>query len=334
MGKKILIIGLGSIGKRHLKNLRELGFNDISVVSRSKNHGRLVDKNLCFTTIEEACKKNKYDIAVIATPTARHLSDMRKIIGFGIKHIYLEKPISNNMENVYDMLETIKKYSVNVNVGYDLRFDLGLIKVKELISKQAVGTIVSFLAEVGQYLPDWRKGIDYRHCMSAKKELGGGVMLDLIHEFDYIEWLFGPIKEILGKYSKKSDLEIETEDISINLIETASGILGTLHLDYLQKELSRSCKIIGDKGTIIWDYKNAFVAWNSIKDGSWEKYDYSHFKRNDRFIEAIRAFMEGCSNSDEYQKDRRLVSFEEGISSLKLVEFAKKSNQLKKVLKV
>lgn len=334
MDKKILIVGLGSIGKRHLTNLRELGFNDISVVSRRKEHGKLIDATNCFSTIEDAFENKEFNISIIATPTACHLDDMKKVINFGIKNIYLEKPISNNLENVFNMQKIIQEHSINVNIGYDLRFDTGLLKVKELLSTRQIGSIVSFMSEVGQYLPDWRKGSDYRQDMSAKKELGGGVMLDLIHEFDYLQWLFGPISEIIGKNGKKSNLEIETEDISINLMETASGVIGTLHLDYLQKELSRSCKIIGDKGTIIWDYKNAFVSWNSIEDSSWVKYDYSHIQRNDRFLEVMRVFIEGCDIVDESYKDNRLVSFEEGIISLKLVEFAKKSNQIKKVLKI
>jgi predicted dehydrogenase len=319
---KILIIGLGSIGKRHLKNLIYLGYNDIVLVRR--NGLVLPDfPNLkTYATINKACENNNFTHVIISTPTSMHFDNFTKISKFEIKNIYIEKPITNEVDKAIEIEEITLNKNLNVSVGFDLHFDLGLNKVKDLLEKGIVGNVCSFQVEVGQYLPDWRPNQDYRLGMSAKKELGGGVMLDLIHEFDYVNWLFGPIDSIFGLNTQISNLDIETEDVSINLVKTKKGVLGVVYLDYLQKTLSRNCKIVGDNGSIFWNYKESTVEWFTHKNQSVKKFEYKDYERNNRFISILKSFMESSLTS----KDSRLSNIENSIKSLNLVSHAKESN--------
>lgn len=330
MSRKILIIGLGSIGQRHLKNILSLGYKEISLVRRNATTLKEFPNLKVYKSINSACEVDKYNTAIIATPTANHFKDFLEVSKNKIANIYLEKPISHSVKEANKIKEITKKKNLNVTVGYDLHFDLGLLKVKELLQKNTIGKVCSFQVEVGQYLPDWRPTQDYREGMSAKKDLGGGVMLDLIHEFDYVNWLFGPIKNIFGKHKQISNLEIETEDVSLNIVETKNGVLGTISLDYLQKELSRTCKIVGDNGTIIWDYKASKVTWSIHQKPIWEEFIYINIERNDRFISIIKTFLD----SDVNNRDERLSSVKQAFKSLKMVKSAKKSNQNNKFTKI
>lgn len=322
MSKKILIVGLGSIGQRHLRNLLSLGYKDICLVRRNAAVLKEFPDLKVYKSIREACENMSFNTVIIATPTANHYKDFLEISSFKIQNIYIEKPVTHSVEEALKINEISNKLNLNVVVGYDLHFDLGLLKVKGLLEENKVGKLCSFQVEVGQYLPDWRPHEDYRNGMSAKVALGGGVMLDLIHEFDYVNWLFGPIKYIFGKNKQISNLEIETEDVSMNIVETKQGLLGTISLDYLQKELSRTCKIVGDKGTIIWNYKECKVLWMTHGNLTWQEFEYSHIERNDRFINIIKTFM----NADFKDLDVRLSTVNSAIKSLNMVINAKKSN--------
>jgi predicted dehydrogenase len=321
----ILIIGSGSIGTRHLNNTMTLfPHANVTVVSRSKTaldiHVHVVSsitkafENLPF-----------YDAAIIATPTSLHVENALELIKNGITKLYIEKPISHTFDDMDELISIAEQNNVQVFVGFDMRFDPGLNKVKELLSNQTIGTLVSVQAEVGQYLPDWRPGTNYKDGMSAKVSLGGGVMLDLIHEFDYLSWLVGSYKRIVGFNKPIDSLDIETEGISVNLFESESGVLGTLSLDYIQKSLNRRAKFIGDFGTIEWNYVTSEVKWKTQREPDWDYFHYSDFNRNDRFVHILNAFY--LATPSEF--DARLTSLPQSLISLKAVLDAKASANLK-----
>jgi predicted dehydrogenase len=158
--------------------------------------------------------------------------------------------------------------------------------------------------------------------MSAKVALGGGVMLDLIHEFDYLSWILGGFQRVYGFHKKIEKLAIETEGIAVNILETKAGVLGVLSLDYIQKALNRNSKFIGDAGTIEWNYVTAEVKWNTHDNQEWQYFDYKNVSRNDRFLAILDAFLKANS----YNFDDRLTSLEEGIQALRTVIQVKKSN--------
>jgi predicted dehydrogenase len=316
---KILLIGLGSIGKRHLNNILHLGFEDVTIVSRSGNIPSQFGSLNIFAKVEDALETAQFDAAIVCTPTALHIHALKLLLKKNIKNIYVEKPISNDFSGVVKIQELIKSNNCRVQIGFDMHYDLGLQKVKQLIQQKTIGKIVSANAQVGQYLPDWRPHEDYSKGMSAKKETGGGVMLDLVHEFDYLHWLLGDVKTIASFNKNSGSLKIETEDIAEVLMKFNKGALATIHLDYLQQKLVRNCLITGSIGSIKWDLVNSKVNW-ILNDKSVQEFDYTGFERNDRFVNIMKDFLESSNND-------RVTLFENGLASLQMVLAAKYSSE-------
>lgn len=323
---KILLIGFGSIGKRHLGNLFYLGYTDIDVVTRNESLPEPFNNLTLYKTLEQALENAEYETAILCTPTSYHTPAILQLLQAGIYRIYIEKPISHSLDNIDLVKKLATGYANRLVVGFDLHFDRGLQKVQELLSAGTVGKIISINAQVGQYLPDWRPAEDYRLGMSAKIETGGGVMLDLVHEFDYVTWLGGPVKTVAGLYKNSGTLEIETEDIAEVLLQFENGALGTIHLDYLQPSLVRNCLVTGTEGSIKWNLANNSVEWINLEKESFS-YDYKGFERNDRFIEIMKCFLEDAP-------DPRLTNLEQGIQSLQLVLAAKKSCDTQQFIKM
>lgn len=314
---KIVLIGLGSIGLRHLRNLLHLGYSQVSIVSRSGILPNEFSFLQVYSSLQDALSSSSFEAAIVCTPTSFHVASVKALLEARVSNIYIEKPVSHSFDGIDELLALSVSYHNNIIVGYDLHFDPGIRKVKQLLAEDIIGKVVSVNAQVGQYLPDWRPKEDYKKGMSAKKETGGGVMLDLVHEFDYLLWLMGPAKTIACEYSKSGALEIETEDVSEVLLRFNNGVIGTIHLDYLQQKLVRNCMITGYNGTITWNLADSKVQWIN-KSKHEEVYDYKGFERNDRFVEIIKAFLEN-------KNDSRLTSLQQGLESLRLVLAAKHS---------
>lgn len=313
------MVGLGSIGTRHLKNIIEIGYANISIVSRKEYLTDEFNKLKKYSTIQEATLSDHFDTAIICTPTSKHVSDVKQLIQGHIQNIYIEKPVSNTLDEINQLLKLSIASKTKIVVGYDLHFDPGLQKVKQVLKENAIGKILSINAIAGQYLPDWRPNQDYTKGMSAKKNSGGGVMLDLVHEFDYLYWLLGKADTIAAHYMHSAALNIETEDVAEVLLKFKNGALATIHLDYLQPQLVRNCLVTGSSGSIFWDLSANNVRWVNQQKQSFE-YSYKEFQRNDRFKAIMKAFLDGM-------QDDRLTSLQEGIESLKMVLAAKRSSE-------
>lgn len=326
---KILFVGLGSIGKRHLSNLQMVANRrniDIEVILyRSSN----VVNNIPYkqiTDYELALAENP-DVVFICNPTHLHLDFAIKAANKGC-HLFIEKPLSHSLEKVDDLINVTHNKENIVLVGCNMRFHPGLKLVKKLIDNNTIGDIYSVSASVGQYLPDWRPNQDYRLSYSAKEEYGGGAILDLIHELDYVYWLIGDVSEVCALSGKVSKLEIETEDIAEILLRTKNGIFGHIHLDYLQRDYSRNCKIIGEYGTILWDYKEEVVKHFDIRKQNWKVYNIS-CDRNDMYVEEIEHFFDCIIYGH-----KPLIPIEEGKRVLEIAIASKKSSILKRFIAI
>ena len=229
----------------------------------------------------------------------------------------LDIPIQGGPRQVIEDAPWVRSVAL---VGFDLRFDPGLGKVKSLLEEGRIGRVVAIQAQVGQYLPDWRPWEDYRTGISANAEKGGGVILDLIHELDYVSWLIGPAPHVVCFADRVSSLEIETEDTAAILLRFENGAIGTVHLDYIQRAPSRTCRVIGEKGTIFWDYFAHRVRWYEIEKDVWKEFEYDDFQRNDRFLAEMRHLL-ACAQGLEQPK----VDVIQGSQVLKLALAAKES---------
>ncbi|MBU1179646.1 Gfo/Idh/MocA family oxidoreductase, partial [Patescibacteria group bacterium] len=228
---RILVVGFGSIGRRHVKNLLSLGVDDILLYRRSKKGNEFNIPE--YDDLDEALAQ-KPDAVLIANPTALHIPIAIKAARVGA-HLFIEKPLSHNLEGVEELSRIIKEKGLISMIAYQYRFHPALQKIKELIDSGVLGKIIFGRVEVGQYLPDWHPGEDYRKGYSARKDLGGGVILTLIHEIDYLTWLLGKPKSVSSVAGHFSNLEIDIEDLAEISVKYENGALGQIHLDCIQK---------------------------------------------------------------------------------------------------
>lgn len=322
---RILIAGLGSIGLRHLNNLLQLGVEDILLL-RTKNEPAKDAPHLpIFTKLQDALNQ-KPDAVIVSNPTSHHLETALPAAKAGC-HLFLEKPLSHTWQDVDTLLATMKQKNLIGMIGFDMHFDPGLQKVRQLLKDGMIGRVTAIQAQVGQYLPDWHPWEDYRKGVSARVDTGGGAILDLIHEIDYVTWLMGEAKEVMSMNGRVSSLEIQTEDTAAILIRFTNNAIGTINLDYIQRTLSRSCRIIGEEGTITWDLMNQKVSWYLAKDKAWHEYSYDGFQRNDRFLAEMKHFLDCLQGKVQPE-----VNLESGSWSLKIALAAKESGKTGKAV--
>jgi len=293
---KYLFIGLGSIGMRHLENLREL--TDESIYALRTKVDKYIDKQFNITSLTEIGKAMdlKPDVVFITNPTSNHLG---YAMMFDDSHLFIEKPISTSSRNLQDLFTALIKNEKVCFIGYNYRFHPQLIKIRNYLKEVKIGRILYANFQSGQYLPDWHPKEDYRKSYAAQRELGGGVLLTMSHVIDYAYWLFGPQKVVYSKMEKKSDLEIYVEDSVDIVTESIDKIIIKMHMDYIQKNPSRTIEIVGEDGWITWDYyKNELVV--CTKKGK-ERFIKMHFDRNDMYMDELKHFI-ACVNNKEVSK--------------------------------
>jgi predicted dehydrogenase len=268
--ERILIIGFGSIGRRHFNIVKgRFPFAKVMVLRRSKKIDD-ANKDVFLYNLNDALAFDP-QIVVIANPANFHLSSASPFIKEG-RYFFIEKPISNNLNEAERFLERCKKENATVQVGYNLRFLSSLKKFKNYIDEGIIGDLWSIRSEIGQYLPSWRPS-DYRKTVSANKSLGGGVVNELSHEIDYLLWIFGEINWIRAIISKQSDLDIDVEDSAHILMGFQScqnkSVIASLNMDFIRHDRKRECIVIGSEGSLKWDGVNGSIMLWKKNDSSW-----------------------------------------------------------------
>jgi predicted dehydrogenase len=206
--------------------------------------------NFQFASIAEALAFAP-NAAVIASPATTHLAMALPLANAGIPML-IEKPLAASCDGLDELL--IAAAGITVMVAYNLRFLPSLVEARRLILDGLIGDVHAVRAEVGQYLPTWRPASRYQETVSAQRNLGGGALLELSHEFDYLYWMFGLPARVNASGGRYSELEIDVEDlVSVNLEYDSPRRLIHVHLDLLQRATTRSCKFIGSEGTLCWD---------------------------------------------------------------------------------
>jgi len=251
---KIIFFGLGSIGLRHARLIKDNFDFELFAYRTTKKQRNLLNIEEIYNL--EDINKIKPDVAFITNPTSLHIQSIHYAASLNL-HLFIEKPLCDIISNeLSDIVRLIKKKNLFTYIACQLRFHPVIQYLKKIINNKNI-----YVSRVicSSYLPDWRLGRDYRTVYSAKKSMGGGVLLDLIHEPDYCSWLFGKIKRITGMYEKISNLDIETEDFANYLILHDSGIYSSIHLDYFGKKTQRIIEIIGDNFHVSGDLLNNTV---------------------------------------------------------------------------
>ena len=326
MFSRILIVGLGSIGKRHKELVHQLFPNAAVEVLRLREKTIPVDSGSEFLTTIQDAKEFSPEIAVLCTPSTTHISlalDLAK----GEAHLLIEKPISQSSKGVLELIEECAKKGIALMVGYNLRYLKSLQEFRRHVSEGLIGKPLSVRCEVGQHLPNWRPNEDYRKSVSARSELGGGVMLELSHEIDYLRWIFGEVDWVRATLLRQSELEIDVEDtvhLTIGFEKSIYGkqLIANLNMDFIRHDTTRSCTVIGDRGSLRWDgilgevsviqageqiWKTLFVNDNGIEE--------TYILEWQEFIEAIK------------EKRSPAVTGEDGLRVVEIIEAARLSSK-------
>lgn len=291
---RVLIVGLGSIGKRHLKLTRELLPDAQIIVLRHKPTYKLPQySDGVVNSVEDAIKFCP-QAAIIANPAPYHLSTAQKLAENGT-HLLIEKPLSTSIDRVNHLIETCRNRNITLAVGYNLRFSPSLLQYKNLLDEKIIGALYSVRCEVGQFLPNWRPQIDYRDSVSARKVLGGGVLLELSHEIDYLRWVFGEIDWVSAVTARSSDLEIDVEDTAHVVLgfvggEVSRTFIGTLNADFIRHDTKRECVAIGDAGSLRWNGLTGQIEFYRAGARSWECIYEQCNSVNDTYIEELKDF--------------------------------------------
>jgi len=289
---KILVVGCGSIGERHIRNLKMLSVDKIIACDTNPDRLALIkDKyNIQETYMElQKAMDQRVDAVLVCTPPSTHIPIALEAIDYKA-HVFIEKPMSNSLDGVDELIKRASKNELIICVGYNFRFHQGLKLVKEIVDRGEIGKILFARAELGQYLPDWRPWQDYKQSYTAKKDLGGGIILDSSHEIDYMRWLLGDIEQIFCFAKKISTLEVETEDVAEILLKFKSSAIGEIHLDFVRHDYSRTCEIIGEKGTIKWSYQDRFVKVYSRDAKRWKRFNIKA-EPNDMYMQEMQHFL-------------------------------------------
>ncbi len=336
---KYLIAGLGSIGRRHFRNLIALGEKDIVLLRTRK--ATLPDDELADYPVEtdlgEALKKHKPDAVIVANPTSLHLDVAIPAVEAGC-HILLEKPVSHSLERLDFLQKAAAKSGSRILVGFQFRYHPTLNKARELIQQGVLGKILTVHAHWGEYLPQWHPWEDYRQSYAARADLGGGVIGTLTHALDYLRFMIGDVQELWSFNGHVSPLEMDVEDVAEIGLHFSNGTLGGLHLNYVQRPPVHRLEIVGTDGTLRWDNSDSVLHLFKLpaKFGAWTSNPPApvvetfnppdDFERNQLFISQTKHFI------NVVRGEKPICDLNDGIQALRLALAAKESQQAKRII--
>lgn len=310
---KVLVVGCGSIGKRHIRNLIELNIiKDILIFTKNIQ---------CLDNFEDKKKIKminsindiKVDFAVISNETNKHMDTAILLADQGIP-LFIEKPLSHSLDKVEILKNILERKKIKAFIAYNLRF-LGAIEcIEKQLSNKAIGDLYFAKIEVGQYLPSWRPDADYRLSYSASKGRGGGVSLDLSHEIDYMRHLFSDPCSWKVVKTRVSKLEIDSDDIFEGIYLFPNDFICNVHLDYLQTDKKREIRIVGSKGIIICDFIRKYIELTT-NNGKTITDKKGMFDINRTYVDEMRHFIEVIKGDKEPK-----ISLSDGIRALELLE--------------
>jgi len=253
MMRTLAVVGMGSIAKRHLTNLRALHPSaKIYAVSSSGHNTKLPNNTDAVINLDElvACAP---DYVVVASPAPYHADVAQKLLASNIA-VLIEKPLTDSARTCLSLLDFCNKQSRNrVAVGYCLRFLPSAMVVKNYLDQGSLGAVYSVQAMVGQYLPKWRTDKNYKDSVSANRALGGGALLELSHELDYLSWMLGELSVQHSWLRVTDELGLEVEDVVDMVLLSEKNTHVSVHLDFIQKSTQRNCEFVGQHGRLQWD---------------------------------------------------------------------------------
>ncbi len=321
---RLLVVGCGSIGIRHLRNLQS--FPNVELLAHDVVAERVTqvtaELGVWTTTNLDYAIDQKPDAVVVCAPTHLHLSLAERALDAGA-HVFVEKPLSHSLDGVSEFIERARALGLVVLVGCNLRFHQPVQQIQAWLNAGAIGRLQFVRLRYGNYLPNWRP-TDYRQSYSAQAEQGGGIVMDAIHELDLAQEWLGKVESVYCLANHLSDLEINTEDTAEILLRSPNRAVAEVHIDYLRPERARTYELLGSVGMIRWMARGknpecSIVSCYRMEDDRWETYKLE-LDLNEMYLKEMRHFL-ACLAGDE----RPAMDAQRGQEILALALTAKQS---------
>jgi len=327
---KVLFVGLGGIGQRHVRNLRAILGADVEILAwrvRRLSHvvtptlqsdgSRDVEREYDIRVLDtlQSALDERPQLAFICNPTSLHVSAALACLRAGCD-LFLEKPVSHSLDGLDELTHAAQEGRRIVMVGYQLRIHPCFQSLQRMVQSGVLGTLLSVRAAIGEYLPGWHPYEDYRQMYAARADLGGGVVLTQIHEFDYLYALFGMPRRVCSIGGHWSHLELDVEDTASTLMEfqfEGRPLPVHLHQDYLQRPPVRSCEVVGDRGKVVMDLPALSVTRYAEDGHVAEAGQWTGFDRNQLFLDELHHFLDCVAT-----RRKPLVDLAGGIASLRM----------------
>jgi len=321
----MLIVGYGSIGWRHLRIVRESLPGATIMIFRHQPTTDIPEVANLVTSSMDDVRSFAPEAAIVANPAPFHLDIAKALVEMAC-HLLIEKPISDNSDCVEGLLETVRAKGVICQVGYNLRYLPSLSRFRDLINEGLIGRPQSIRCEIGQYLPYWRPDTDYHTGVSARSDLGGGVLLELSHEIDYLRWIFGEVEWVRSWVGNVGDLDIDVEDtahliLSFKSKETNKPVIANLNIDFIRHDMTRICTVIGAGGSLRWNGLTGVIDIYKSGSNGWDEYVVTSHQRDDSYRAQWKDFLTSIADRKE-----PLVDGMAGLAVLKIIEAAKASS--------
>jgi len=343
---KVLFAGLGSIGQRHVRNLRALLGDEVEILAhRSRGQSPVFNPDMTvrpgadlettynirsFSNLDNALAERP-DAVFVTNPNTLHLPVALAAAQAGC-HLFIEKSLSHSLDGLDELIELVERKGLVALVGYQFRFHPGLRLIKSLIDEGRLGQLAAAHIVNGEYLPDWHPYEDYRDTHPARRDLGGGCLRIQTHEFDYALWLFGMPKRVFAVGGHLSRLEVDVEDsvsVLLHCQHQDRPLPVHIHLDYLQRPPQRVCELVGDAGKVHYDYYANQVELYETATRTVEIHRFEGFDRNQMFMDELQHFL-ACLRGEE----EPIVDLREGARSLRISLAADASLQTRRAMEV
>lgn len=297
---RILVLGCGSIGSRHARNLAALRARGLDVQPAVADvNAELAARVAAETGLDafpglDAALAWKPEGVIAAVPNHLHIPLAAKAVEAGA-HVLVEKPLSHSREGVPAFLDRAEALGRHVFVVCNLRFHPAIKTLRDNLPR--IGRPLFSRAHFGNSLLNMRPGTEYRGLYCSNRSMGGGVILDAIHEVDYLLWFLGPAAEVRARAGKLSDLDIDVEDCASLNIRHASGAMTEIHMDYLRPFKRRGCEIVGDRGMLLWQSEGktpevCTVRYFPLGGADWETLLHTDsLDHNQPYVELMENFL-------------------------------------------
>ncbi|WP_057830865.1 Gfo/Idh/MocA family protein [Colwellia sp. TT2012] len=290
MTLSIGVIGLGNISQRHRKNLK-MSYPNATILAMSASgrqpNSKVENADKIVYSLEALIDEKPY-FSIIASPATLHSSHAIPLIKAGIP-VLIEKPVTVKSADAIALLDIAKLHNTPVAVGYCLRYLSSAPIIKQLIENKTIGYIYNASINIGQFLPHWRPTKDYRESVSANAHLGGGALLELSHELDYLQWILGDMDFHYAHLRNSTELQLDVEELADIVLVSKTGCVCNIHLDFIQKQPQRKCSFIGSKGRLDWDLLNNTITLHTL-EGDKTLYSQPEWDKNKMYLDMLADF--------------------------------------------